>query len=87
MEIQKPMSAADLQKKRRSSLKHPDEAAKFCEIKSKNLQFLDTIKESQEKEEVSNSFNISFTQPRKSLKRQLRSRYHKTNSLSNAGNL
>ena len=39
MENQKPLSAADLQKKRRSSLKHPDEAHKFCEFKPKNIQF------------------------------------------------
>lgn len=52
MEPLKPLSAADLQKKRRSSLRYPDETHKFCEIKSKNLQFLDTISESQEKEDV-----------------------------------
>lgn len=53
MELLKPLSAADLQKKRRSSLRYPDEAHKFCEIKTKTLQFLETVSESQEKEEVS----------------------------------
>lgn len=57
MEAKHVVNVSDINRKR-PSLKNPEDMKRMLELKHKSLQFeLDPIKETQEKEEVSNDLN------------------------------